>query len=328
MAKAIALSAGEPAGVGLELTLAAWKQLRFDQPFYLIADRDHVKSIAGSVPIEEIEDPEQAARAMKNALPLLHLTFPEVVEPAIPSICNAAAVINSIKLAVQHVQNGAAAALCTNPISKDIVRRGAEFPFPGQTEFLAHLAGTKFAVMMLVSRILRVVPATTHIALSEVSGSLSRSLLKRTIETTRSALIDRFKIPNPRIAVSGLNPHAGESGLFGNEENGIIRPVIAELVAREFLIEGPLSADTMFHPEARARFDAAVCMFHDQALIPFKTLSFYEGVNVTLGLPFIRTSPDHGPALDIAGRQLAKPDSLVAAIRLAARLSNRGMTAE
>ena len=328
MSDAVALTAGEPAGVGLELTVAAWRQLRLDLPFYLIADRRHVCAASGLGPVEEIGHPAEAVQAMENALPLLHIPFPDKVDPGVPSLRNASAVIEAIRLAVDHVQRGDALAVCTNPVSKSILRRGAGFPFPGQTEFLAHLVGARRSAMMLASPLLRVVPVTTHTAISDVPGALDREHLKWTIETTLDALVRGFGVPQPRLVVAGLNPHAGEGGLLGSEEEEIIRPVVSELRARGISVAGPQSADTMFHAEAREHYDAAICMFHDQALIPFKTISFHDGVNVTLGLPIVRTSPDHGPALDIAGSGRARPDSLVAAIRLAAKLSAGGRMIE
>ncbi len=324
MSDAVALTAGEPAGVGLELAIAAWRQLRLEQPFYLIADRGHVNAASGRGPVEEIGHPTEAVLAMERALPLLHMPFPDRVDPGVPSLRNASAVIEAIRLAVDHVRRGDASAVCTNPVSKAILRRGAGFPFPGQTEFLAHLVGAGRSAMMLASPLLRVVPATTHMAIADVPGALDGEHLKWTIETTLHALERGFGIPRPRLVVAGLNPHAGEGGLLGTEEEEIIGPVVSELRTRGISVNGPQSADTMFHAEARERYDAAICMFHDQALIPFKTISFHEGVNVTLGLPIVRTSPDHGPALDIAGSGRARPDSLVAAIRLAAKLSAAG----
>ena len=327
MSGAVALTAGEPAGVGLELAPAAWRQLRLDLPFYLIADRRHVRAACGLGPVEEIGHPAEAVQAMESALPFYHIPFPDKVAPGVPSLRNASAVTESIRLAVDHVQRGDASAVCTNPVSKSILRRGGGFPFPGQTEFLAHLVGAERSAMMLASPLLRVVPVTTHMAIADVPGALGQAHLKWTIETTLNALERGFGVPRPRLVVAGLNPHAGEEGLLGSEEEEIIRPVISELRARGVSVAGPQSADTMFHAEARERYDAAICMFHDQALIPFKTISFHDGVNVTLGLPIVRTSPDHGPALDIAGSGRARPDSLVAAIRLAARLSAGQRTA-
>jgi len=216
------------------------------------------------------------------------------------------------------VRAGSAAALCTAPIHKQALQDGAGFGFPGHTEFFAHLAGGVDVVMMLASPLLRVVPATIHIPLAEVPAQLTPDLLERVIHITRDGLARRFGITVPRLAVAGLNPHAGENGKIGTEERDWIDALVARLSAEGLDITGPLSADTMFHPAARARYDAAICMYHDQALIPIKTLDFDGGVNVTLGLPFLRTSPDHGTAFDIAGRGLANPASLVAALRMAA----------
>jgi 4-hydroxythreonine-4-phosphate dehydrogenase len=202
-----------------------------------------------------------------------------------------------------------------------VLKDGAQFGFPGHTEFLAHLAGVENVVMMLASDLLRVVPVTIHIPLSEVPAALTANLLETTIRITAAGLVRDFGIANPRLCVAGLNPHAGEGGAMGREEIDLITPVLHRLRAEGFAISGPASADTMFHARARAGYDAAICMYHDQALIPIKTLDFDGGVNVTLGLPFVRTSPDHGTAFDIAGKGLAKPDSLIAALRMAAEMA-------
>jgi 4-hydroxythreonine-4-phosphate dehydrogenase len=205
----------------------------------------------------------------------------------------------------------------TCPIHKAALKTGAGFGFPGHTEYLAHLAGVDRVVMMLASDVLRVVPVTIHIPLSDVPGALTPDLLEQTIRITHAAMIRDFGIAQPRLAVAGLNPHAGEDGTMGHEDRDVIAPVLDRLRAEGLDLRGPLPADTMFHGPARARYDAAICMYHDQALIPIKTLAFDEGVNVTLGLPFVRTSPDHGTAYDIAGQGIARPDSLIAAIRMA-----------
>jgi 4-hydroxythreonine-4-phosphate dehydrogenase len=202
-----------------------------------------------------------------------------------------------------------------------VLKAGAGFAFPGHTEFLAHLAGDVPVAMMLACEGLRVVPVTIHIPLVEVSRALGPDLLARTLRITRDALVTDFAIARPRIAVAGLNPHAGEGGTMGREEVEMIAPVLESLRAEGFDLAGPLPADTMFHPAARARYDAAVCMYHDQALIPIKTIDFAGGVNVTLGLPFVRTSPDHGTAFDIAGKGLADPSSFIAALRMAAQIA-------
>jgi 4-hydroxythreonine-4-phosphate dehydrogenase len=230
-------------------------------------------------------------------------------------------VIEVIERAVALVQSGMAGAICTAPIHKKALKDGAAFAFPGHTEFLAHLAGVDRVVMMLACPELRVVPATIHIALSEVPAALTEALLEETIRITHASLKHDFGIPAPRLAVAGLNPHAGEGGAMGWEEERMIRPLVARLAAEGIVIRGPMSADTMFHAAARKTYDAAICAYHDQALIPIKTIDFAGGVNVTLGLPFVRTSPDHGTAHDIAGRGIADPSSLIAALRMAREMA-------
>ncbi|MFZ1338742.1 MAG: 4-hydroxythreonine-4-phosphate dehydrogenase PdxA, partial [Paracoccaceae bacterium] len=219
------------------------------------------------------------------------------------------------------VQAGAAGAICTAPINKKALKDGAGFAFPGHTEYLAYLAGVDRVVMMLACPELRVVPATIHIPLSQVPQALTEALLEDTIRITHAALIRDFGISSPRIAVAGLNPHAGEGGAMGWEEERMIRPLVARLAAGGMAIRGPLPADTLFHAAARAGYDVAICAYHDQALIPIKTIDFAGGVNVTLGLPFVRTSPDHGTAFDIAGKGVADPSSLIAALRMAAGMA-------
>ena len=209
----------------------------------------------------------------------------------------------------------------TAPINKAVLNE-AGFPHPGHTEFLAALTGARRAVMMLASEKLRVVPLTIHLPLAEVPAAISKQAVFETAEIILTALRRDFGILNPRLAVAGLNPHAGEEGMLGAEEEKIIAPAIAALKARGFAVRGPLSADTLFHEEARRTYDAALCMYHDQALIPIKTLSFWDGVNVTLGLPIVRTSPDHGTALDIAGTGKADPRSMIAAVKLAAAMAD------
>jgi 4-hydroxythreonine-4-phosphate dehydrogenase len=254
---------------------------------------------------------------MAEGLPLLHHAFAGARTPGRPDPANAAGVIAVIARAVDLVRQGRAGALCTLPIHKKALKDGADFPWPGHTEYLAALAGVPLSVMMLAAPSLRVVPVTIHVALSEVPARLTPELLEATLRITHAALRRDFGLAAPRIAVAGLNPHAGEGGTMGREEITVIAPVLDRLRAEGMALSGPLSADTMFHPEARARYDAAVCMYHDQALIPIKTVDFAGGVNVTLGLPFIRTSPDHGTAFDIAGKGLADPSSLIAALDMA-----------
>lgn len=313
----IALTCGEPSGIGPEIAASAWSALRGSVPFFVIGDPAHLPE---GVPVAVIERPSEAA-AVVGALPVLAHAFPGPRTPGQPQAAQAQAVIDVIARGVALVQGGEATALCTAPIHKQALQEGAGFGFPGHTEYLAHLAGVGRVVMMLASPALRVVPATIHIPLSEVPQALTAVLLEDTIRITHAALIRDFGIAAPRLAVAGLNPHAGEGGRMGRQEIEVIAPVLDRLRAGGMELRGPLSADTMFHASARAGYDAAICMYHDQALIPVKTLDFDRGVNVTLGLPFIRTSPDHGTALDIAGQGRANPASLIEALRLADTLA-------
>ena len=256
-----------------------------------------------------------------RALPVLARDFGPAVTPGVASPAHAQGVIDAIATGVELVMRGDCTALCTAPIHKKALIDGAGFAYPGHTEYLAALAGVPRVVMMLACDALRVVPATIHIPLADVPTALTARLLTDTILITHAALRRDFGIARPRIAVAGLNPHAGEGGAMGREEIELIGPVLDALRAEGLDLSGPLSADTMFHPAARARYDAAVCMYHDQALIPIKTLDFASGVNVTLGLPFIRTSPDHGTAFDIAGKGVADASSMIAALRMADRMA-------
>lgn len=310
----VALTLGDPAGVGPEITAKAWRALRGTLPFFLIGDADLMATLC---PVARIDTPAEAAGAMADGLPVLAHPLPRRPEPGRPHPENAAAVVEIIARGVDLVRSGAASALCTNPIHKKALKDGADFAFPGHTEFLAHLAGAPLPVMMLASPLLRVVPVTIHIPLAGVPSALTASLLEETLRVTHRGLRQDFGIAAPRIAVAGLNPHAGEGGAMGGEEIAVLMPVLERLRSEGMALSGPHSADTMFHPAARARYDAAVCMYHDQALIPIKTLDFDGGVNVTLGLDFVRTSPDHGTAYDIAGRGEANPASLIAALELA-----------
>jgi 4-hydroxythreonine-4-phosphate dehydrogenase len=310
----IALTCGEPAGVGPELAVAARAILGHGVPFFWIGDPMHLPS--GS-PYQLIDTPDQTYDIAANVLPVLAHHFDRTALPGQPTPENALGVITVIERAVALVQAGQASSICTAPIHKKALKDGAGFAFPGHTEFLAHLAGVDRVVMMLASPMLRVVPVTIHIPIAEVPGALTADLLDATIRITAAGLTRDFGIAAPRIAVAGLNPHAGEGGAMGSEEMALITPVLDGLRAEGFVIHGPVSADTMFHARARQGYDVAVCMYHDQALIPIKTLDFDGGVNVTLGLPFVRTSPDHGTAFDIAGKGLARPDSLIAALKMA-----------
>ncbi|SDN28746.1 4-hydroxythreonine-4-phosphate dehydrogenase [Lutimaribacter pacificus] len=318
MTAPIALTCGEPAGIGPEIAVRAWEKMRDGPAFFWIGDPRHLPD--GTV-FDEIADPAGAAAVMPHALPVLRHDFAGQATPGRPDPANAQGVIDVIARAVDLVQAGAASAVCTAPINKKALKDGAGFPYPGHTEYLAALGGGADVVMMLACPQLRVVPATIHIPLREVPQALTPDGLEKTIRITHTALRRDFAIAEPRIAVAGLNPHAGEGGAMGTEETDWIAPLLDRLRAGGFDITGPLPADTMFHAAARARYDVAVAMYHDQALIPIKTLDFAGGVNVTLGLPFVRTSPDHGTAFDIAGQGVADPSSLVAALRMAADMA-------
>jgi 4-hydroxythreonine-4-phosphate dehydrogenase len=314
----IVISCGEPAGIGPEVAARAWAALAGEIPMLWLGDPRHLPR---DIPHRVIDHPNQAAGTSVDALPVLPIDFGSAATPGQALPAHAKSVIAAIELGVALVRSGEAAALCTAPIHKKALIDGAGFAYPGHTEFLAALAEVDEVVMMLASEQLRVVPATIHIALDRVAEVLTPEKLRRVIGITRDGLHSQFGIDAPRIAVAGLNPHAGEGGAMGRQEIDWIAPLLDEMRGEGFDLSGPLPADTMFHPAARASYDAAVCMYHDQALIPIKTLDFDRGVNVTLGLPFIRTSPDHGTAFDIAGRGIASPSSMIEAIRLAHRMA-------
>ena len=318
----LALTMGEPAGIGGEIALAAWRRLAGQGPVFLALDDPERLRRIGTAPVREIADPAEAASVFADALPVLPLGQPVAAEPGRPDPAQGAAVVQSIARAVSLTRAGATAAVVTNPIHKATLY-AAGFGFPGHTEFLAELAGGGRPVMMLAGPSLRVVPLTVHIALSEVSRRLDEETIVAQVRIVAEALRCDFGISRPRLAVAALNPHAGEGGAMGDEEERIIVPALRRLRAEGLAVEGPLPADTMFHPRARAAYDVALCMYHDQALVPVKTLHFDDAVNVTLGLPFVRTSPDHGTALGIAGQGVARPDSLIAAIELAAAMARR-----
>jgi 4-hydroxythreonine-4-phosphate dehydrogenase len=308
----VLLTCGDPAGIGPEIAAKAWAA---GERFVWIGDPRHLPS---GTEFREVAEREAAG---DEALAVLRHDFAAPALPGQPVAANAAGVVAVIERAVRLVQAGLGSAICTAPINKKALKDGAGFAFPGHTEFLAHLAGVSHVVMMLACPGLRVVPATTHIPLSEVPEALTEALLDETIRITHAGLIRDFGIRAPRIAMAGLNPHAGEGGAMGWEEEQMIRPLLVRLKAEGLDVTGPWSADTMFHAGARKGYDAAVCAYHDQALIPIKTIDFAGGVNVTLGLPFVRTSPDHGTAYDIAGRGVADPSSLIAALRLAREMA-------
>ncbi|GHA40381.1 4-hydroxythreonine-4-phosphate dehydrogenase [Amylibacter ulvae] len=319
MSAPIALTSGDPSGVGLEIALSAWGALREKLPFFLIADVDYMRELAATSGqmVVQIATPDETTTAAKTGLPVLHCPFGERPKIGVEHPANATSTIASIDRAVAFAQSGAASAVCTLPINKKVLYDGAGFAYPGHTEYLAHLGGVDRSFMMLLAPELRVVPVTIHIALSAVQSALTPELLGATISATHHALQRDFGIKQPRLAIAGLNPHAGEGGAMGHDEIDMIRPTVDQLRSAGLDIAGPLPADTMFHPAAREKYDTAICMYHDQALIPLKTLNFSEGVNTTLGLPFIRTSPDHGTAFDIAGKGIADASSLIAALKCA-----------
>jgi 4-hydroxythreonine-4-phosphate dehydrogenase len=312
------MTCGEPAGVGPEIAAGIWSAQKAELPFAWIGDPAHLPE---GTPWAEISAPAQAATVSAQALPVLPHPFPAPATPGRPAPQNAAGVIAVIERAVALARSGAASAVVTAPINKKALKDGAGFPWPGHTEFLAALGGVERVVMMLTCDALRVVPTTIHIALEDVPAALTPEVLSDTIRITRDGLRRDFGLAAPRLAVAGLNPHAGEGGAMGRQEVDWIGPLLEQLRGEGLDLQGPLPADTMFHPEARARYDAAICMYHDQALIPIKTLDFARGVNVTLGLPFIRTSPDHGTAFDITGQGIADLRSTIEALRLAARMA-------
>ena len=329
MAKPLALTSGEPAGIGPDITIKAWlrrNELKLPA-FYLLGDPDflsHRARVLGlDLRLAEVRA-EEVCDAFADALPVVAIGGPATAQPGIPDGTSAEAAMASIRQAVGDVIAGRASAVVTNPIAKSVLYR-AGFRHPGHTEYLAELATTANhtpqPVMMLWSPALVVVPVTIHVSLRDALAQLSSELIIATARIVVAALKARFGLANPRLAVSGLNPHAGEDGSLGTEDRTIVAPAIDILRGEGIAIRGPLPADTMFHEAARRTYDCAICMYHDQALIPVKTLAFEDAVNVTLGLPFIRTSPDHGTAFDIAGSGKANPSSLIAALRLATRMA-------
>jgi 4-hydroxythreonine-4-phosphate dehydrogenase len=329
MAKPLALTSGEPAGIGPDITIKAWlRRHELKLPaFYLLGDRDSLstraKALGLKVKIADVRA-EDAIDAFADALPVVATGHAASALPGQPDHTSAGAAIASIRQAAVDVIAGRAGAVVTNPIAKSVLYR-AGFRHPGHTEFLAELAAAggqpPQPVMMLWSPALVVVPVTIHLSLHDAIAQLSRDGIVTTARIVAKELKSRFGIARPRIAMSGLNPHAGEDGSLGTEDQTIVMPAVEILRGDGIEIRGPLPADTMFHEAARQTYDCAICMYHDQALIPVKTLAFDDAVNVTLGLPFIRTSPDHGTAFDIAGTGKANPSSLVAALRLAARMA-------
>lgn len=316
----LAVSIGDPAGIGPEIIAGAWER-RAEAglaPFMAIGDARSIRAVWPG-PIAVLGDPAEAAACFERALPLIQVDDPGDIVPGEPNLAGARCALDSLELGVGLARQAMASALVTGPVSK--AQLGAiGFAYPGQTEFVAERCGVAAAnsVMMLAGPTLRAVPLTVHVPLAEVPRLLTSELIVGRARICARALARDFGIQRPRLAIAGLNPHAGENGTLGREEIDIIRPAIETLRAEGHDIIGPLSADTMFHERARARYDVALCMYHDQALIPLKALHFDDGVNVTLGLPIIRTSPDHGTAFDIAGKGLATPTAMIAAMRMAA----------
>ena len=329
----LALSVGDPSGIGPDVALAAFtrRDALHLPPFLLIADPAQISARARRLGLDTriIEcGAEDAHDVFAGALAVLPLQNRHVENPGVPQLENAAGTIEAIDRAVELTMDGKTSAVVTCPIAKKPLY-DAGFRFPGHTEYLAHLATPTggiepLPVMMLAGPLLRTVPVTIHIPLNQVTSKLTTGLILETARSVDHDLRTRFGISNPRLAIAGVNPHAGEGGALGKEDDAVIRPAIKQLVFEGINAFGPLPADTMFHPAARESYDVALCMYHDQALIPAKALGFDDSVNVTLGLPFIRTSPDHGTAFAIAGTGTAKPDSLIAALRMAAQMAERG----
>ena len=331
MTPALALSLGEPAGIGPDIVLMAWRdRARADiPPFFAVGDPDllaeRAQRLGFTIPIETCA-PQAAGEIFARALPVVAAGPRATAAPGRPDSSSAAAVVESLAQAVSLVQSGAARALVTAPLAKAVVYASG-FPFPGHTEYLAHRCigpdgRGPMPVMMIWSPLLAVVPATIHVPLAAVPRLITTELLVETGRIVHRDMVARFGMAAPRLAFAGLNPHAGEGGTIGHEDEDLVRPAVAILNGYAIDARGPLPADTLFHPEARAAYDVVIGMYHDQVLIPAKTLAFHDGVNVTLGLPFVRTSPDHGTAFDLAGTGRANPSSLMAALRLAQRLSH------
>ena len=326
----IAISMGDPAGIGPEVIAKAWTR-RVEAglpPFFATGDARAITAVWDG-PVTAITHPDAANGVFASALPVLTVEDGGEIVPGTPDVEGARCALRALELAAGLTRSGAARALVTGPVSKaQLYHIG--FSYPGQTEFVAERCGiaAENAVMMLAGPDLRVVPITTHVPLAEVSGLLSVELIVAKGRATARGLTRNFGILAPRIAFAGFNPHAGERGAIGTEELDLMIPAIALLREEGIDATGPFAADTMFHPRARARYDAALCCYHDQALVPLKTLYFDEGVNITLGLPIVRTSPDHGTAFDIAGRNIAEPGATIAAIRLAGEAAERRAAAD
>lgn len=315
----LAVALGDPAGIGPEIVAKAWSARHSVclPPFFAVGDIRSISAVWDG-PVRRISAPGEAAAMFADALPLIQMEDPGEIVPGQPNMAGARCSLDSLELAVGLTRSGAAGALVTGPVSKAQLY-AIGFTHPGQTEFVAERCGIAGAnaVMMLAGPTLRTVPITTHIPLADVPGLLNVDLIVAKTRATERGLVRNFGIERPRLVIAGFNPHAGEGGALGREEIDIILPAVEILRGEGIDIVGPLAADTMFHPRARAQYDAAICLYHDQALIPLKTLHFDEGVNMTLGLPIVRTAPDHGTAFEIAGKGIAEPGAMIAAIRLA-----------
>jgi 4-hydroxythreonine-4-phosphate dehydrogenase len=324
----LAVTMGEPAGIGSEITLKAWMGRTPITPAFFVIDDPaklarRAEALGFDVPIRVIDDPSETTNVFSVALPVLRSPLDVEITPGAPDKAAAASVLRSIDMAVELALGGRAGAVVTNPIQKQPLYE-AGFVHPGHTEYLGALAGPDYqAVMMLACPGLRVVPVTTHLPLAGAVAALSREIIVQHGRIAAAALVADFGISRPRLAVAALNPHAGESGTIGREERDIIGPAVADLARSGIDASGPTPADSLFHERARAEYDAVLCMYHDQALIPLKTIDFAGGINITLGLPFVRTSPDHGTALDIAGQGRADPSSFVAALAAASDIAGR-----
>lgn len=321
----LAIAMGDSAGIGPEITAKAWsaRALHSLAPFFAVGDPRAVAKVWDG-PLARISDPAEAADAFADALPIISTGDAGEVVPGTPDVDSARCALQALEMATGLTKSGAASALVTGPVSKaQLYRIG--FTYPGQTEFVAERCGVASdnTVMMLAGPTLRVVPITVHVPLAEVPHLISTELIVAKARVTARGLHRNFGIERPRLAFAGLNPHAGESGAIGREEIDTLAPALEQLRAEGVDAIGPFAADTMFHARARAGYDAALCLYHDQALIPIKTLHFDDGVNTTLGLPIVRTSPDHGTAFGIAGRDEANPGAMIAAIRMAAAQAER-----
>ena len=326
----LAVAMGDPAGIGPEIVAKAWRdrELQALPPFFAVGDPRALAAVWDG-PVAFIGSPDEARPVFPEALPILAVAEAEETAPGRPNDAGARCALDSLELATGLTRSGAAGGLVTGPVSKaQLYRIG--FTHPGQTEFVAERCGIapENAVMMLAGPTLRVVPVTTHIALAAVPDAITIDLVLAKARVTARGLTRNFGIEAPRLAFAGLNPHAGESGAIGREEIDILEPAIRQLQAEGIDAVGPFAADTMFHARARAAYDAAICLYHDQALVPLKTLHFDEGVNMTLGLPIVRTSPDHGTAFGIAGQDQAEPGAMIAAIRMAAQAAEKRALAE